>query len=166
MKKLFTTALLLAKLSTSAQIESLYHIKVKEKEGLVSYFPYYSGIFVNDKKDTIEVLPFLLDVTSDTCGVFLHSFGIQFINKKIETRRIIFVFSKKTINMVSCHDMLLNPENKMIVRSNQSFQINDFKDEIKNVIVNEEYFSPIEGYENFFTEMLNPFKHISIKWKM
>lgn len=166
MKKLITTALLLAGLTISAQeIEKrFYTIDSTIKDG-IDYIPYFESAFVDitNREDTIIVYPHLSEYKDK--GLVIEGIFLIFKNNNQKLNDVDFVFDSNKIKMSDLKSYNF-PKSKLVhfLVSKDKADGNLFKDIINQIEFNGKIYAPVNNAELYFVYMLSIFDDLKTNW--
>jgi hypothetical protein len=167
MKKLITTALLLTKLTISAQtpLEERYDVFDSISSDGIDFIAKFEGAFVNseNRNDTIVAYPFISYYEFD--GFKIEGIWLAFLNKFEKLKNADFVFEKETIVLHTCKSQDQTKFDKKYIMSAKSKVKSDaFLTSLYMIKFNGKTYVPINNCDLYFAYMLGVIEGLKTNW--
>lgn len=166
MKKLITTALLLARLTVSAQnIDSKYFTVDTTIENGIDYVPHFEALFVDQesRKDSILIYPQISKYVDK--GFVLEGFFLIFLNDNQYVNKIHFDFENKNIKLVNLRTYFYAESDKVhFLTSKKDIKPELFADMINKVEFNDKTYVPTSNSDVYFVYMIGVFNDLKSNW--
>jgi hypothetical protein len=167
MKKLITTALLLATLTVSAQtpLEERYDVFDSISSDGIDFIAKFEGAFVNseNRNDTIVVYPYVSYYEFD--GFKIEGIWLAFLNKFEKVKGADFVFEKETVALRTCKNQDQTKfDKKYIMSAKSNVKPDAFFTPLYMINFNGKSYIPINNGDVYFIYMLNVIENLKSNW--
>jgi hypothetical protein len=167
MKKLITTALLLARLTVSAQtpLEERYDVFDSISSDGIDFIAKFEGAFVNseNRNDTIVVYPYVSYYEFD--GFKIEGIWLAFLNKFEKVKGADFVFEKETVALRTCKNQDQTKfDKKYIMSAKSNVKPDAFFTPLYMINFNGKSYIPINNGDVYFIYMLNVIENLKSNW--
>ena len=167
MKKLITTALLLARLTVSAQtpLEERYDVFDSISSDGIDFIAKFEGAFVNseNRNDTIVVYPYISYYEFE--GFKIEGIWFHFLNKFEKVKNVYFIFEKETIVLHACKSQDQTKfDKKYIISANSKVSPDAFFTPLYMINFNGKSYIPINNGDVYFIYMLNVIENLKSNW--